>query len=306
MTQQDFQMILKLVELGEKPSLTFEAEGETYTRRFAPRDRLILLGGGHVAKPLCEFAAALDFDVTVVDDRPLYANRERFPLAHEIVCDEFRSAVSALAIRRSDYVCVLTRGHRWDGECMRAILSGTIPSYLGMIGSVRRVEGMFSALAEEGYDEKALLRIHAPIGLPIGAVTPAEIAVSICAQLVEHRHELPRENGEALTQQNTDLGMLRFLALDKGPKAVCVVLDSDNSTPVKSGAMMACDALGHSYGTIGGGAGEAAALTRARSVIGTGGSCVMEVDMTGDAAAEDGLVCGGTMQVFIRDIGSGA
>ena len=303
MGRNEFRDILIRVERGETGLLTRSVEGRAYTRRFVPRERLILLGGGHVALALAKLAATLDFAVTVVDDRPAFANRGRFPDA-EVVCDAFEPAIASLAVRRSDYVCVLTRGHRWDGECLRALLAGAEPSYLGMIGSRRRVKGLLGALADEGFDAERLARIHAPIGLMIGAVTPEEIAVSIAAQLIEHRRAQPETAAAdaALAQTNTDLGMLRFLADGEGAKALCLVLETRGSTPVKSGAVMAVDALGRGYGTIGGGCGEAAAMTRARTLLGTGKTAVMEVDMTDDAAAEDGLTCGGTMRVYLEDM----
>lgn len=301
MAQNEFQDILARVERGETAALSRSVEGAAYTRRFVPRERLILLGGGHVSFALAKLAATLEFAVTVVDDRPAFANRERFPDA-EVVCDAFAPAIASLAVRRSDCVCVLTRGHRWDGECLRALLAGTEPSYLGMIGSKRRVKGLLGALKDEGFDAERLARIHAPIGLAIGAVTPEEIAVSIAAQLIEHRRAKPEEiDHGALEQTNTDLSLLRFLAEGEGRKALCLVLETRGSTPVKSGAVMAVDALGRGYGTIGGGCGEAAAMTRARALLGTGESAVMEVDMTDDAAAEDGLTCGGTMRIYLED-----
>lgn len=101
-------------------------------------------------------ASMLDFSVTVVDDRIAFANSERFPEATQVTCNSFRSAISDLKIRATDYVCVITRGHRWDGECLREILSGTLPSYLGMIGSKRRVEGLLGVLAGEGFSTDLL------------------------------------------------------------------------------------------------------------------------------------------------------
>ena len=298
---QEFETILQSVTRGKAATLTRTVEGERYLRRFVPRERLILLGGGHVSHALARLAATLDFAVTVVDDRPDYANRERFPEAEQIVCDGFESAIRALDVRAGDYVCILTRGHRWDGECLRALLRGTEPTYLGMIGSKRRVKGLLGALVEEGFDAERISRIHAPVGLMIGAVTPEEIAVSIAAQLIEHRHALSDVTDEAaLAQTNTDLDMLRFLARGEGKKALCLVLDTHGSTPVKSGAAMAVDALGRGYGTVGGGCGEAEVMRRARALLTSGGSAVIEVDMTDDAAAEDGLTCGGTMRVYVE------
>lgn len=209
----------------------------------------------------------------------------------------------ACIIRATDYVCVITRGHRWDGECLRQILSGTLPTYLGMISSKRRVDGLISLLAEEGFDPEALDRIHAPIGLKINAQTPAEIAVSICGEMIAHRRQYVRKDSRiCLEQTNTDYSMLRFLAQSTQPKACALVLSSTGSTPVKPGAMMGIDALGNGYGTIGGGCSEAAIMVRARKIMGTGTSCVVKIDMTNEVAESEGMVCGGTMRVLLEDV----
>ena len=303
MTNYDFQEILDKLSRGETPELTKTVEGQTYTRVFLPENRLILLGGGHIAQPLCAMASMLDFSVTVVDDRTTFANSQRFPEAAQIICNSFSIAIAGLKIRATDYVCVITRGHRWDGECLRQILAGTLPTYLGMIGSSRRVEGLLNLLAEEGFSRADLGRIHAPIGLKINAQTPAEIALSICAEMIAHRRRYVRKDrGIALDQTNTDYTMLRFLAEDTQGKACALVLSSTGSTPVKPGAMMGIDYLGNGYGTIGGGCSEAAVMVRARKIMGTGKSCIIEIDMTNEVAESEGMVCGGTMRVLLEDV----
>lgn len=305
MTNQEFQEILDALEQGTTPELTKTVDGQTYTRVFLPENRLILLGGGHIAVPLCAMASMLDFAVTVVDDRITFANSERFPQAAQVICNSFAAGIADLHIRATDYVCVITRGHRWDRECLRQILSGTLPSYLGMIGSQRRVEGLLNLLAEEGFAPEALKRIHAPIGLKINAQSPAEIAVSICGEMIAHRRQYVRKDSRiSLDQTNTDYSMLRFLAQSPQPKAFALVLSSTGSTPVKPGAMMGIDALGKGYGTIGGGCSEAAVMVRARKIMGTGASCVVQIDMTNEVAESEGMVCGGTMRVLLEDVGS--
>ena len=303
MANREFSSLLSALERGEAPALVRHAEGAAYSRRFLPPDRLILLGGGHIALPLCDMAAMLDFSVAVADDRPAFANAERFPRADRVICDDFPSAIRTLSIRPTDYVCCITRGHRWDADCLRQILRGPMPWYLGMIGSSRRVAGLLGLLAEEGFDTDLLSRIRAPIGLPIGALTPAEIALSICAELVARRRE-PRtdQEGVLLHQTNTDGEMLRQLSEGDGKRAMLLVLSTTGSTPVKSGAMMAIDGEGRSWGTIGGGCSEAAVMTRARRLLGTGESCVVTVDMSNDVAESEGMVCGGTMRVLLEDV----
>ncbi len=299
--RKEFQDILNAVTEGREATLT-RAVGETvYTRRFLPPERLILLGGGHVSLALYEAALKVGFGVSVVDDRPAFASYTRFPEAREVICDSFENALPWLNIGAGDFVCVLTRGHRDDVTCMKYLLRGNEPRYLGMIGSHRRVKGLFALLTEEGYDQERIGRVHAPIGLSIGAVTPAEIAVSILAELIAARHALPAGEG-VLPQQNTDLDALRFLRDDSHPAALLLVLSTKGSTPVKGGALMGTDKLGNNAGTIGGGCGENQAILAARRLMGTGKSQVVTVDMTGEVAAMEGMVCGGTMDVLIEDL----
>ena len=119
----------------------------------------------------------------------------------------------------------MTRGHRWDGDCLREIFRGEQPLYLGMIGSRRRVAGLFDLLKEEGFAQELVDSVHAPIGLRINALTPAEIALSICAEMVAHRRSNEiREADEVLEQKNIDNSVLDFLAHGPGKKAVMMVL----------------------------------------------------------------------------------
>lgn len=299
----DFVSILEQLKKGCTATLERTVDGTAYTRKFVPTQRLILLGAGHVAQPVCHIGSMLDFAVTVVDDRPSFSNAQRFPDAVETICDSFASAIARLGICAGDYVCVLTRGHRYDAECLREILAGEFPEYLGMIGSKRRVAGLKELLTQEGYDTQKLAKIHAPIGLDIQAVTPAEIAVSICAQLIAHRGGMHQSaTSTVLAQTNTDMNAIAFLARNDTPRAMLLVLQTTGSTPVKSGAIMAVDRLGNGYGTIGGGCSEAAAMGRARRIIGTGKTEIISVDMTNEVAAEQGMVCGGTMRVLVEDV----
>lgn len=288
---------------GKATAIEFEADGEFYVRTFRPGERLILLGGGHVSQPLCRLAAELGFRVAVVDDRPSFANRSRFPEAEEVICDDFKTAIHNLKINENDYVAVITRGHRYDSDCLRAILPGTMPYYLGMIGSKRRVIELLHMLEQEGFSRTLLDQIHTPIGLPIHALTLPEIAVSIAAELIQCRRETTdrRSKSRMLVTEHVDPMLLQFLAEDPEPKALAVVYETSGSTPVKAGAWMALTNELRTAGTIGGGCGESAVLHEARGMIGTGKSRTITVDMSDDVAEEEGMVCGGQMKVWIAD-----
>lgn len=300
-----FQEIREQVLHGRSASLTLEAEGTIYVRSFRPEERLILLGGGHISQPLCRYGADLGFSVTVADDRPSFANQARFPEAVEVLCDSFSNTLRRLQIQKTDYVAVITRGHRYDADCLRIILNGQLPRYLGMIGSKRRVLGLFQLLESEGFSPAVLQTVHAPIGLPINALTPKEIAVSITAELIQcRRQDTNRRSREtALVTEDADLPLLEFLACDQTPKVLMTVYETSGSTPVKSGAMMAVNRDLQTVGSIGGGCSEHAVLQEARRLIGTGGLRCVNVDMSNDVAGDEGMVCGGQMKVLLEDIG---
>lgn len=152
-----------------------------------PPPELIVVGAGHIARPLATLGRLLDFAVTVIDDRAEFATRARFPDADTIAV----GAVDAELRRRGpgldSYVVLVTRDHQHDEAALRAVL-GAPTAYVGMIGSRRRVREVFRHLSEAGVPAAQLERVHAPIGLRIGAETPAEIALSIAAEIVQVRH----------------------------------------------------------------------------------------------------------------------
>ena len=274
---------------------------KTYTRALLPPCRLILFGGGHVSQPLCRYASDLEFGVTVVDDRPSFANASRFPDAEHIVCDSFVKAISELSITRYDFICVITRGHRYDAVCLRQIFAGVMPRYLGLIGSKRRTIELFGMLEEEGFDRALIERVHTPIGLPIGAETPKEIAISILAQLIEHRSSRSADReAERLALTSHEPELLHYLAENREPCALAVVVEKRGSTPVPTGAVMAVNPLGGIVGTVGGGCGEHEILKHALETLRTGQARLVELDMSNDVAEEEGMVCGGRMWVWIE------
>ncbi len=268
-----------------------------------PKERLIVLGGGHIALPVCEFAAKCGFEVYVIDDRPAFANAPRFPWAAGVICDSFENGIAQLKITPYDFVVVITRGHRHDADCLRAILPGKQPAYLGMIGSRRRVRGLLEMLVDEGYRKEDIDRICTPIGLNIGAVTPEEIAVSILAEIIAYKR-LPEKNAAQSRYVNgsdLDLEMIEYLAENHEPKAVVTVIQTKGSTPRGAGAKMAVDPRGQVTGSIGGGCSEGAVIRDAIDIIGTGEYKTVFIDMTGEVAESDGMVCGGVMYALIED-----
>ena len=143
-----------------------------------------LFGAGHVAQSTAVMAAMVGFRISVCDDRQEYANRERFPEAHQIrVLGNFTEAFAGLSSGRDDFVVIVTRGHLHDKTVLAQALK-TDAGYIGMIGSRKKRNTIYAALLKEGFDQADIDRVHSPIGLSIGAETPEEIAVSILAELI--------------------------------------------------------------------------------------------------------------------------
>lgn len=143
----------------------------------------VICGAGHISVPLTDFLHKLDFEVTVIDDRPEFANHHRFPQAKRVICDSFAKVLASMDIDKQTAVIIVTRGHRYDADCLR-ILIRKESGYLGMIGSRRRIQAIREILSDEGITSEMLQNVYAPIGLDIGAKTPAEIALSIAAEIV--------------------------------------------------------------------------------------------------------------------------
>nr|WP_308505140.1 XdhC family protein [uncultured Agathobaculum sp.] len=157
--------------------------------RLADAGRVFVLGGGHVSLELAALLHQLDFRHIVIDDRPAFCSPERFPHAEHTLATPFPALwdalTGALAPTAADAFCIMTRGHEGDTDAIRFAL-GTPASYIGVMGSRRKREAVFARLAAEGFTD-ARRRVVTPIGLDIGAQTPAEIAVSVAAQLVAWR-----------------------------------------------------------------------------------------------------------------------
>jgi len=173
---------------GPRTVATEHGSCTLYLEAHRPPPELVIVGAGHIARPLCRIGAMLGFRVRVLDDRPEFATRERFPEAEEVRRADFADPFRGLAVGPDTHLVLVTRGHRYDYEALRRLLlGGALPAYVGMVGSRRRVRAALEQLVREGIPRERLLRVHAPIGLDIGAETPEEIAVAIAAEIVRVR-----------------------------------------------------------------------------------------------------------------------
>lgn len=152
-----------------------------------PPDTVYLIGAGHVSLEVAWLTHRLGFRTVVMDDRPEFASEERFPMADNLrVCPDYQDVFQGFTPDEDSYIVILTRGHRFDKKALAQALVSRA-GYIGMIGSTRKRTTIYKGLTEEGLDPAQLERVHCPVGLAIEAETPAEIAVSIAAELIEHR-----------------------------------------------------------------------------------------------------------------------
>jgi xanthine dehydrogenase accessory factor len=170
---------------------------DVFVEPVLPVPRAFIFGGGHISKSLSKVANLAGFGTVIVDDRESFANRERFPEAQEVHAEEYEEVFPRLAINETSYIIIVTRGHRDDMRVLKLALS-TPARYLAMIGSKRKVINVIRELMKEGIPREAFERIHAPMGLDIGAISPEEIAISVAAEMIAVRRK-PESNWRALS-----------------------------------------------------------------------------------------------------------
>ena len=170
---------------------------EIYVEPILPQPVCYLFGGGHVSLAVARLASQAGFGVVVVDDRPRFANRERFPEAAAVYADEWEKVFPQLAVNESSYLVIVTRGHKDDMRVLRWAVA-TPARYVGLIGSKRKVIEIYKILESEGVPRETLERVHAPIGVEIGALTPEEIGVSIVAELIAVRRNVAVPGAKSL------------------------------------------------------------------------------------------------------------
>ena len=161
-------------------------EVEVFVEPITSPAALYIFGGGHVSLPVARIGKCLGFKVVVIDDREEYVNPERFPDAEIVIIEDFNNAFSKLKITKSSYIIILTRDHPLD-EMVLGQAVKTPAKYIGMMGSKNKASVIFSHLRDKGISQEQLDKLHTPIGLDISAQSPAEIAISILAEIIKVR-----------------------------------------------------------------------------------------------------------------------
>ena len=273
--------------------------GRIFYEHMQREKRMVICGGGHISIPLIQMGKMLGFSVTVLEDRPKFANHARSAGATEVICDNFENALSQIQGNSNTYFIIVTRGHRYDQVCLEMILKKR-HAYIGMIGSRVRVAKVKEGLLERGADRSVLESVYTPIGLSIGAETPEEIAVSIMAQIIEIKNQIcrgcgyPQKLQKALAEQyqSQEEGVLATIVTRRG------------SAPRTVGTKMLICGDGSCVGTVGGGCVEARVRELGIGMLRSVGNdtAVYQVDMTQEDAEDEGMVCGGIIELTLEKL----
>jgi len=298
--------IQRVIERKRPEFYTKEDGTQVLLEPFFPESRMIVLGGGTISESLVKYASEIGFKVIVFDDRMSFANKERFPTAHEVVCESYEKLTAVLHLTEHDFIVIVTRGHQYDLTCLKQVI-GIKPRYLGMIGSKRRVRGIKEQMIQDGYSEELLEKMCSPIGFNIGGITPAEIAISIISQVIALKRLgttdmiLAASTKKKVDYSDMDEMVLQKIASgDEKRMAIVTVTGTKGSTPRGAGAKMLVWRDGNTLGSIGGGCSEGEVILASRDLLEEGSFRTLQVDMTSDIAAEEGMVCGGIMDVLIE------
>ena len=271
---------------------------QVYSEVIGHEKKLVICGAGHVSMPIIQIGRMIGFSVTVIEDREIFADNARRQGADNVICDTFANGLAQIPSDDDTYFVIVTRAHRWDRECLR-IISGKPHAYVGMMGSKRRVSLVLNELRKEGIPEEFLGSVSTPIGLKIGAETPEEIAVSVMAQIIEIKNwdkrafAYPREMMDAiLGLHHSEAGGLR--------KVMATIIKRRGSAPRDVGTKMLIMEDGTCIGTIGGGYAEAVSAEEGRKMFREEPQPeVLEVSHHADLAEEEGMICGGELEVFM-------
>lgn len=298
-----------------KPNGFFSARREVLSRRastgkllvegtlvfcdcLSRQKELVICGGGHVSMPLVQLGRMTGFSVTVLEDRPYFADMARSKNADRVICDSFVHGLSRIEGGEDTYFVIVTRGHRHDKVCLEEILKKEW-AYAGMMASRGRAETVKKELLAQGFSEEKVEKLRSPVGLSIRAETPAEIAVSVMAEIIEVKNKGQRRGSysKEITEAILDTESR------EETKALATIVSRKGSAPRAVGTKMLVLSDGRTKGTIGGGCMEAEVIREALLLIREGkGTKLCRVDMTGADAEEEGMACGGTIDVLLEPV----
>lgn len=289
-----------LVKEGENQ--TFPEKTEIFREVIGCDPHMIICGGGHVSVPVITIAKMIGFQVTVLEDRPKFADYARKAGADQVICAPYEKSLVEERLNENTYIVIVTRGHRYDAACLYSVLSRKENcAYVGMMGSRRRTAIVKEQMMERGIDPAKIEKVHTPIGLSIKAETPEEIAVSILAEIIEIKNRIKGKGG--YPKEILD-GILQVKE-KKESAILATIVSRKGSAPRSVGTKMLILKDGQQIGTIGGGCAENEILQRGRWMLAgetDRNFLLVQVEMTAEQAEEEGMVCGGTIQVALEKI----
>ena len=241
----------------------------------------------------------MGWEVTVLEDRPKFADNARRAGASHVICEPFEEGLDKVPGSSDTYFVIVTRGHRYDQACLEKIAEKE-HAYIGMIGSRRRTTLVKKLLEEQGTDKAVLDAVYTPIGLDIGAETPEEIGVAIMAEIIEVKNKKKRTFGYSEEIVRAIMDTEKY----PGRKVMTTIITRKGSAPQGIGVKMLVLADGNCIGTIGGGCMESAVLQKALLLLRSDDTQarICQADLTGNDAEDEGMVCGGMVDVLLEVI----
>ena len=261
--------------------------------------QLVICGGGHVSIPVIKIGIMMGWEVTVLEDRPKFADNARRAGASHVICEPFAEGLEKVPGSTDTYFVIVTRGHRYDQVCLEKIAEKE-HAYIGMIGSRRRTALVKQLLADNGTDQDVLDAVYTPIGLDVGAETPEEIGVAIMAEIIEVKNKKKRTFGYSKEMVRAIMDTEKY----PGRKVMTTIITRKGSAPQGIGVKMLVLADGNCIGTIGGGCMESAVLQKALLLLRSDDAQarICQADLTGNDAEDEGMVCGGMVDVLLEVI----
>lgn len=280
-----------------------------FRERICRTPKLIICGAGHVSIPIIRIGKMLGFVVTVIEDRPKFADNARVAGADQVFCVPFQEGLADIPGDSDSWFVIVTRGHRYDTECLEVILQKQY-AYVGMMGSRRRVAIVKEQLEEKGISREVPDAVHTPIGLKIGAETPEEIAVSVMAEIIQVKNARSEEGGGKAGGYSDEMLSCILDTEDSRDntgvqkKVLATIISRKGSAPRSVGTKMLILEDGTTVDTIGGGCVESEIIQKALIMMRTDTPDfqICTVDMTADQAEDEGMVCGGVVEVMLERV----
>lgn len=286
----------KQLQTGREKGCMQAGGAALYVEKLGAEERLIICGAGYVGTALAKTAKLLDWEVIVIDDREEFRPYVEAAGADTFLCKPFDEALRSLDQRPTDYFVVVSRGHEWDRVCLTEILQKHY-AYFGLMGSRARVRMLQREFVRKGFDEAKVQGMHTPVGLPIGAQTPEEIAISIMAEMIQ----IKRTEYKGTAFPKEVLEGIAYAVEAKEPFVMATIVTKRGSLPREVGTKMLFFENGKTFGTIGGGILEADIKKHALEMLETKESLYCYyADVSKQDAAKEGMVCGGTGTILVE------